>query len=116
MVLRRFFMVLFVLTQISAVAAAPMSGQVTDLVVDSSASAGVVVAEEHCAVMSDGAAPVTLHEECSDGCQLCAACAPGLVNCLLAEATPPDIDGALFRPIAAAAGTPSAPLRPPALS
>ncbi|NND53991.1 MAG: DUF2946 family protein [Gammaproteobacteria bacterium] len=109
MLLRRFFLLLFALTQFSVVAAAPVMGAFAD-----------APATEHCASEGEGAEPSadsgSTHAECDDGCQLCAACAPGVATPMSADPVVPAAEAALFLPAPASVGVPTTLLRPPAIS
>jgi len=104
MLIRRVLMVLFLLTQVAVAAAAPAH-------VDAAAGAMTV---EHCSSHEAEAEPSTApHAECDDGCQLCAACAPGLATAVMLSDSQAGTGAALFPAAAPAAGALTALLRPP---
>lgn len=107
MILRRLFMLLFLLTQISVAAAAPVSAGVAD----------AAPAAGHCADSEADSADLHAagdeHVQCDDGCQQCAACVPGLAAAAVGDHNQSVSLSALFSPVAEPSGTLTNLLRPP---
>ena len=105
MLIRRLMLLLFLCTQVAVAAAVPADPVMAE-------AAGT----EHCAGQEAAEDVPATHADCDEGCQQCAACAPGLAVVMSAAGGGRIATAALVNDAAEPAGALTAPFRPPARS